>query len=663
MFRTVLLTTLGVIALAAPAMAGMPVNTIVVTTTADGLNAADGACSLREALRNANSGSAFSLLVGECPAGSNVLTDEIVLSNGQTYMLTVPGPADDQGDLDVYAADVELDLRIVGVGGGPRAVIQQTIPGERIMEIHGAKVELEQVFLRGGNVDGAGGAIRNAFGRLRIRSSNLAFNRANTGGAIYSSGFLRLEFVTMVQNEATLIGGGAITISSDGADPAELEVFAGVFQSNTAPNGGAIFNSGGALDIRQDAAFSLNAATAPFADGGQGGGVIFSDDHVAISIVGSSFVANESASFGGAIRATGGPDLLISDSNFIGNSAASPGGAIYLQEAPGRVTIVGGLFENNTSMVSGGAIRAQRVTATDTRFEGNQAMDGAGGAIRAFELVNLVGVALIGNSAAGSGGAVSTNSGIVTSAEVTGNFAQTNGGGVSAVLGMVSADSLFVANTANGDGGGFHVPSGGTNNSTLGRNLFFDNQAGGNGGAIFMGRNMNLANTTLSGNRAGNGGGLYITETGTVTATNITLAFNLIGQDLYKFGDLILKNSILGTPGQTSCTMGLDNPLIQSQGHNISTDSLCFGLTQPGDQVVANAMLDALANYGGSTMTHALLPGSPAINAADVAACTADPVLSVDQRQAQRPFGGGCDVGAHEQGAPLPDELFENGFE
>ena len=68
-----------------------------------------------------------------------------------------------------------------------------------------------------------------------------------------------------------------------------------------------------------------------------------------------------------------------------------------------------------------------------------------------------------------------------------------------------------------------------------------------------------------------------------------------------------------------------------------------------------------LRDNGGSTLTHALLPGSPAIDAADNPSCE-----STDQRGRGRPSDGDgdqvadCDMGAFE----LPsDDMFADGFE
>src|SRR5262249_32612057 len=61
-----------------------------------------------------------------------------------------------------------------------------------------------------------------------------------------------------------------------------------------------------------------------------------------------------------------------------------------------------------------------------------------------------------------------------------------------------------------------------------------------------------------------------------------------------------------------------------------------------------NPMLAPLANNGGTTQTHALLPGSPAINAGSNVAN-----LATDQRGFQRVAGGQVDIGAYESGAAL----------
>jgi hypothetical protein len=54
-----------------------------------------------------------------------------------------------------------------------------------------------------------------------------------------------------------------------------------------------------------------------------------------------------------------------------------------------------------------------------------------------------------------------------------------------------------------------------------------------------------------------------------------------------------------------------------SRGYNLSSDDAFGILTGPGDLIRTDPMLGPLQNNGGRTLTHALLPDSPAIDAGD----------------------------------------------
>lgn len=79
--------------------------------------------------------------------------------------------------------------------------------------------------------------------------------------------------------------------------------------------------------------------------------------------------------------------------------------------------------------------------------------------------------------------------------------------------------------------------------------------------------------------------------------------------------------------------------------------------------ILADPFLLPLADNGGPTSTHALPPGSPAIDAGDNAICAAIPVSGKDQRGVVRPQGERCDLGAFEwqvsDGLPLLNRDFE----
>ena len=85
---------------------------------------------------------------------------------------------------------------------------------------------------------------------------------------------------------------------------------------------------------------------------------------------------------------------------------------------------------------------------------------------------------------------------------------------------------------------------------------------------------------------------------------------------------------------------------ITDAGHNLSSDGSC-NFTGVGSLNNTNPLLGALADNDGPTLTMALLPGSPAIDAGNNA--SAPPT---DQRGVLRPVGANCDIGAYEFSPP-----------
>ena len=128
-----------------------------------------------------------------------------------------------------------------------------------------------------------------------------------------------------------------------------------------------------------------------------------------------------------------------------------------------------------------------------------------------------------------------------------------------------------------------------------------------------------------------------------MTITNSTFTDNSADYGVVdNSGTLTITTSIL----TNSPTGGNCNGLI-SDGYlySIQDDETCgFGTSSWSN---TNPMLAPLGDNGGPTWTHALLDGSPAINAVSTDFCT----LETDQRGITRPQGGVCDTGAFEYGA------------
>ena len=94
--------------------------------------------------------------------------------------------------------------------------------------------------------------------------------------------------------------------------------------------------------------------------------------------------------------------------------------------------------------------------------------------------------------------------------------------------------------------------------------------------------------------------------------------------------------------------------MVTSQGYSLSNDSGNGHLNGPGDQINTDPLLGPLQDNGGPTFTHALLPGSPAIDTGDP---NFTPPPDFDQRGPGFPrvVNGRIDIGAFEvQGTPTP---------
>jgi hypothetical protein len=161
-----------------------------------------------------------------------------------------------------------------------------------------------------------------------------------------------------------------------------------------------------------------------------------------------------------------------------------------------------------------------------------------------------------------------------------------------------------------------------------------------------------LINSTVSGNTAGCGGGIFLLD-GVVRLTASTVSDNTADE-----GSGICNGGFWEPGGTVEITNTVlddecvgDMPL--SNGHNIESPGDTCGFDQATDQVNVKAEqlnLGPLQDNGGPTQTHALGAGSVAIDPIPEAECVdadGEP-LTTDQRGEPRPGGTMCDVGAFE---------------
>jgi hypothetical protein len=104
--------------------------------------------------------------------------------------------------------------------------------------------------------------------------------------------------------------------------------------------------------------------------------------------------------------------------------------------------------------------------------------------------------------------------------------------------------------------------------------------------------------------------------------------------------ELSLYGVLLEPGGPNNC--GGYGSTITSLGQNLVSDDSC-GVAATGDVRTSTPLLGPLADNGGPTPTHLLLPGSPALDVGDGTSCP-----EFDQRGVSRPQGSACDSGAVE---------------
>jgi hypothetical protein len=139
----------------------------------------------------------------------------------------------------------------------------------------------------------------------------------------------------------------------------------------------------------------------------------------------------------------------------------------------------------------------------------------------------------------------------------------------------------------------------------------------------------------------------------TLTVVNCTIASNVVSTGtgsggIQIYAPVTVKNTLLAHNDNGNCDVSGGGNLI-SHGHNLDSGYTC-GFAAAGDLVGTDPLLDSLRDNGGpatgpgqATLTHALLPGSPAIDAGDDIGCP-----PTDQRGVARPQSEHCDIGAYE---------------
>ena len=332
------------------------------------------------------------------------------------------------------------------------------------------------------------------------------------------------------------------------------------------------------------------------------------------------------------------------------------------------ITIIDGGANGYVIEVSSAPFQRNTISGFTIQNGAPSGSDAGGGIyISQAHIVTIDDCAIINNIKGGGtgplpnmGGGICNDGGVLymNRCTVSGNTASARGGGI------------YTNKTFGGDSGLAVLT-----NCTISENIVTESD--GQGGGIWNSGTLTINKCCISGNLASKGSGIHTMPDATATLTNCTISGNSgngAGGGIRNWGNMwcysvtisenhgsvgggfsndgaparmYFKNCIVAgnTSGDGIHNNGYDDfdgTGIQSQGYNIDSENSCF-FTAVTDQRNTDPLLGALQNNGGPTFTHALLHGSPAI---DAGTCTGAP--ATDQRGTPRPQGTTCDIGAYE---------------
>ena len=459
------------------------------------------------------------------------------------------------------------------------------------------------------NINGnSGSGISNYSGTSTVNNSNISGNSDSAFSNI--GGILNVNNVTASNNSRRgIFSFGTLRVSNSNI-------------SNNSETG--IFVASGTLAV-DNSIISNNS----------GRGIFVASGTLAVD---KSTISNNS---GSGIFVNSG-NTLVNKSTISHNISSTQGGGIF--NSFGTLTISNSNINSNTSSIGAGIMSIGTLTISDSAIDNNISSYYGGGIYH------------------------SGNDLKISNSTISGNTSSLGGGIFAPSATFTIRNSIFSDNNSSKDGGAIYQ-SGGI--STISDSTFTNNKASGDGGAIYeSGGISTISDSTLSGNTAKNNGGGIYNDGGTITVKNSTLSNNSaqnngggihnIGIPEITFDDgfissgstgnlLVGNNLIAGNTAAIGSEIFNDSTLASftSLGYNIfgnSNNSGLNGATPTDTDIVPSVsvkqIIAPLGNYGGTTQTHALLPGSLAINAGD------PNVTTPDQRGVARV--GRADIGAFE---------------
>jgi CSLREA domain-containing protein len=402
--------------------------TITVSTTSDEI-AADGVCSLREAVIAANIDTAGP--GNDCTVGNGADTVSVP---GGVYKLSIAKTGTD----DAASGDLNITQPATLSGAGAASTQLDGRGVDRVFAVGATGVQISGLTITGGDAgnETGGGIVVSSGGSLTLQGSILTANKAYEGGGIANNGQAVISDSTISHNNGMSGGGGIYNGTVESMVIERTQVL-----NNTAQRAGGVYENDGTL-----------------------------------TIVGGSVSNNGNATTtmqGGGLEIDGGPTSLT-DVQVTGNVADNVGAGIHSDTRPAQETTLDRVDVSGNELVSfGNVVRGAgiyaigAITLTDSWVHDNSGLHGEGGGVF-FQPRNPDEPAQIEGSTIGPGNRATEGDGILVDGAVAITRSTIAGNG----------DDLDP-----GQGGGLFVASGATatlRDDTLAENKASNSTGGGN---------------------------------------------------------------------------------------------------------------------------------------------------------------------------------------
>jgi hypothetical protein len=545
---------------------------------------------------------------------------------------------------DLFPTFAHVYAELQSLPRGARRVLQRKLAASRDLAIPAASRRRLAASV-------AGAALLLALGQ----GAHAATITVNTNIAKLVPGDLKCSLVEAILNAETdsdhsngdcVIGNGADTIV---LPPASAHVVPGIYDTTYGSrlplitstitiqgNGGKIQGTkkGGAarlIAVHSSGNLTLQNMTLSGGNAAYGGAII---NYGSLTVTNSVITGNSATKGGGIYNASGG-ELEIEHSTFSKNAAIN-GAGVY--NSSGIVDVDDTDFIGNKTFYSGAGFYNGAGTATiqNSIFSGNKGGTGPGIYNNGGSLTITSSIISRNSAVRGGGGIMSVNfsntpgcSLSIENSTVSLNSAHSEGGILSQACDFILRDSTVSANKSSIGAGGVWVSFA----PALIENSTITGNKGAFAGGIFSQRSLTVSNSTITGNISKKGGGIY-NGNGEIILKRSIVSGNkaAVGPEIYK-------------PSHYSVVVTVDNYNVLGTSGDPGVVNFSPGISDIVPSGAITTILSPLADNGGPTLSHALVTGSPAIDASPHDAdCPSE-----DQRGITRPQGAACDIGAFEK--------------